>query len=147
MSAYHDEEKDEDYLAVVRAVANIRGVPFENEMQRQRNQKADLERYEAVEVAKKEAEAEKRKTWVSICHQDVGDEILKHINGKTMHGYYKVTRTAHCYEFMSMDTNLNHPDWWKAIANKHVERFPLDMAMGVKDTAFKNVTHDKIYQG
>jgi len=144
---HYDAEKDEAYMAMVRSVANARGVPFENELQRQRKQKADLERCEELQFAKKKAKAEKRKNWVFICYQDVGDDILKHTKGKTMHGFYRVVRKADCYEFTIMDTQLMHPDWWKAIAEKHVERFPLDMVMGVKDTAFENVTPDKIHQG
>jgi hypothetical protein len=89
---------------------------------------------------------EQRKTWAFICYQDVGEDILKHTNGATMHGYYKVTKTATHYEFMIMDTGgLQHKDWHTAVANKHVERFPLEMPMGVKNTAFENVTPDKIY--
>lgn len=104
-----------------------------------------MERYEEIEAAKKKAKAEKRKGWVFICYQNVGEDILKHTNGKTMHGYYRVVKKADCYEFMIMETDLTHPDWWKAIAEKHVERIPLDMAMGVKDTAFEDVTPEKIH--
>jgi hypothetical protein len=144
--AHYEEEMDEDYMAVVRAVANMRGTTFEKELQRQRKQEADLKRYEALEAAEKQAKAEKRKTWAFICYQDVGEDVLKHTKGRTMHGFYKVTKTADCYEFMIMETELRHPDWFKAVAEKHVERIPLSMAMGVKDTAFENVTPDKIHQ-
>jgi hypothetical protein len=143
--AHYEEEKDEAFLAIIRAVANMRGTTFEKQLERVRKEKADLERYEALEAAKKEAKAARRKTWAFICYQDVGEDILKHTKGKTMHGYYKVTKTADCYEFMLMETELSHPDWHKAVAEKHIERIPLDMAMGVKDTAFENVTPEKIH--
>jgi len=143
----HYEEKDEAFLAAVRAVANMRGTTFEHELQRQRKQKAVLERYEAREAAQKEAKAERRKGWAFICYQDVGEDVLKHTGGETMHGYYKVTKTADCYEFMIMETEMKHPSWHQAIADKKVQRFPLYMTMGVKDTAFENVTPEKIHQG
>jgi hypothetical protein len=140
-------EKDEAYLAAARAVVNMRGTTLEYEMERQRKQKADLERYEAIEAAEKKAKAERRKGWAFICYQDVGEDVLKHTNGEAMHGYYKVTKTADCYEFMLMETEMQHPSWHQAIAEKKVQRIPLDMAMGVKGSAFENVTPDKIHQG
>jgi hypothetical protein len=146
ISEVREEEKDEAYLAVARAVANMRGTTLEYELQRQRKQKADLERAEALEAAKKKAKAERRKGWVFICYQDVGEDALKHTNDEAMHGYYKVTKTADCYEFMLMETDMQHPSWHQAIAEKKVQRIPLDMAMGVKGSAFENVTPDKIYQ-
>jgi hypothetical protein len=143
--AHYEEENDPEYLAIVRAVANMRGTTFEKEMQRQRKQKADLERYEALEAAEKEAKAEKRKGWVFICYQDVGEEIAKYNDGKGLHGFYRVVKTAERYEFTIMECDLGHPDWQKAVRDKQVWYFPLDTAMGVKDTAFENVTPDKIH--
>jgi len=142
-----NEENDEDYISVVRAVANMRGTTFEYEMERQRKQKADLERYEALEAAEKEAKAERRKGWAFICYQNCGPEIEKHNDGKCMHGFYRVVKTADCYEFTLMETDLWHPDWQEAARDHAVWRFPLYMTMGVKDTAFENVTPDKIHQG
>jgi len=138
-------EKDEDYISVARAVANMRGTTLEYELQRQRKQKAELERYEAREAAEKAAKLEKRKGWAFICYQDCGPEIEKYNDGKCMHGFYRVVKTADCYEFTLMETDLWHPDWQEAARDKEVWRFPLEMPMGVKDTAFENVTPDKIH--
>jgi hypothetical protein len=143
--AHYEEEKDEAYLAVARAVANMRGTTLEYELQRQRKQKADLEHYEAREAAEKKAKAERRKGWAFICYQDCGPEIEKYNDGKCMHGFYRVVKAADCYEFTLMETDLWHPDWQEAARDHEVWRFPLDMPMGVKDTAFENVTPDKIH--
>jgi hypothetical protein len=145
---HYDAEKDESYLAVVRSVANARGVPFEEEMERQRKQKAELERCEALQFAKKQAKAEKRKNWVFICYQNCGPEIEKYNNGKCMHGWFHVVKTATHHEFTIMETGgMEHPSWYEAVANKEVWRFPLEVPMGVKGTTFEGVTSDKIHQG
>jgi hypothetical protein len=134
--AHYQQEKDEDYLQAVRSVAKLRGRTFEQQMEHER-----LEQIKALA----EADDDERDTWAFICYQDVDEGVQKHTNGKTMHGYYKVTKTADCYEFMLKETNMKHPDWQKLIDEKHVERIPLDMPMGVKDTAFEDVTPNKIH--
>jgi len=144
ISEVREEEKDEDYLAVARAVANMRGTTLEYELQRQRKQKADLELYEAREAAEKEAKAERRKGWVFICYQNCDEEITKYNDGKSLHGFYRVVKTAERYEFTIMECDLGHPEWQNSVRNKEVWRFPLDIKMGVKGTTFENVTPDKI---
>jgi hypothetical protein len=144
--AHYNEENDPEYVAEVRAVANVRGVSFENELARRRRQKADLERDEEIQVAKKAAKAEKLKDCVFICYQDVHDKYTKYNNGNIMHGWFRVVKTATHHEFTIMDTGgMHHPDWHNAVANKQVWRFPLDVIMGVKDDTFENVTPDKIH--
>ena len=89
--------------------------------------------------------AEMRKNWVYLCYQKLGKDVYKHTGGEPMHGWYKVTKTDKCYEFMIMETEMQHPSWRQAIAEKKIQRFPLDMEMGVKGTSFEAVTPDKIH--
>jgi hypothetical protein len=44
-----------------------------------------------------------------------------------------------------METDLWHICWQEAARDHAVWRFPLEMPMGVKGTAFENVTPDKIH--
>jgi hypothetical protein len=139
--AHYDREKDEAYLQAVREIAHMRGITFEEMLEKERAEKAEWEAAEEKAVAK----AAKRKHWVFICYQDCGREISKYNDGKSLHGFYRVVKKADCYEFTIMECNLGHPDWQKAVLDKEVWRFPLNMLMGIKGTAFENVTPDKIH--
>lgn len=144
--AHYDNEKDEGYLQAVRDLAHRYGITFEQMLEKERAQKAEWEAADARAAAREKAKADERKKWAFICYQDCGREIEKHNGGKTLHGFYRVVKTAKCYEFTIMDTGgMNHPSWHEAVANKEVWRFPLEIEMGVKGTAFENVTPEKIH--
>lgn len=143
--AHYDREKDEAYLQAVRDIAHTRGITFEQMLEKERAEKAEWEAADARAAAREAAKAEQRKKWVFICYQDCGREISKYNDGKILHGFYSVVKTDKCYEFTIMETGgMNHPSWHEAVANKEVWRFPLDMPMGVKSTAFENVTPEVI---
>lgn len=144
-TAHYEAEKNEDYLQAVRDMAHGRGITFEAMLEKERAQKAKLQAVKERAAAAEEAKAELRKQWVFICYQDCGREISNYNGGKTLHGFYRAVKTADCYEFTLMECNLGHPDWQNAVANKEVWRFPLDMPMGKRSTAFENVTPDKIH--
>jgi len=86
-----------------------------------------------------------KKEWVFICYQDCDDNVTKHNEGKALHGFYRVVKKADCYEFTIMECDFRHYDWQKAVRDREVWRFPLDMPMGLEHTAFKNVTPDMIF--
>jgi len=88
---------------------------------------------------------EAKKQWAFICYQDCNKEITDYNDGKCLHGFYRVVKKADCYEFTIMECDLGHHDWQKAVRDKQVWRFPLDVPMGIKGTAFENVTPDKIH--
>jgi hypothetical protein len=143
--AHYDREKDEGYMQAVRDIAHTRGITFEEMLKKERAEKAEWEAADERAAAREAAKAEERKKWVFICYQDCGPEIEKYNNGKTMHGCFRVVKTDKCYEFTIMETGgMNHRSWHEAVANKEVWRFPLDMPMGVKGTAFENVTPEVI---
>ena len=143
--AHYDREKDEGYLQAVRDIAHRYGITFEQMLEKERAQKAEWEAADERAAAREAAKAEERKKWVFICYQDCGKEIANYNDGKCMHGFYRIVKTTTQYEFTLMECNLGHPDWQKAVANKEVWRFPLDMPMGKRSTAFENVTPDKIH--
>jgi len=143
--AHYDREKDEAYLQAVRDIARMRGITFEMMLEKERAEKAEWEAADARAAAREAAKAEQRKQWVFICYQDCGKDIADHNDGKTLHGFYRVVKTAERYEFTIMECELGHPDWQNAVRDKEVWRFPLDMPMGLKGTAFENVTPDKIH--
>ena len=142
--AHYDREKDEGYLQAVRDLAHHYGITFEQMLERERAQKAEWEAADQRAAAREAAKAEERKKWVFICYQDCGPEIEKYNDGKCMHGFYRVVKTAECYEFTLMECDLWHPDWQEAARDHAVWRFPLDMPMGKRSTAFESVTPDKI---
>ena len=143
--AHYDKEKDEAYLQAVRDIALMRGISFEKMLELEREQMAEWEAADKKAAAREKAKAEERKKWVFICYQDCGKEITNYNDGKCLHGFYRVVKTATQYEFTLMECDLGHPDWQKAVRDKEVWRFPLDMPMGKRSTAFENVTPDKIH--
>lgn len=142
--AHHDREKDEGYLQAVRDLAHRYGISFEEMLEKERAEKAEWELMEQKAIAKAAAKAEERKKWVFVCYQNCDEEITKYNDGKSLHGFYRVVKTAERYEFTIMECDLGHPEWQNSVRNKEVWRFPLDIKMGVKGTAFENVTPDKI---
>jgi hypothetical protein len=134
--AHYEHEKDEAYLDAVRAVAKFRGRTFEQQMEDERRERAQAE----------EEDCEERRILledcVNICYQDLSLEDLKAYN---LHGWYKVTKTAECYEFMLMETSLQNPFWRKAEAEHMVTKVPLHVKMGMRSTSFEAVTPDKIH--
>jgi hypothetical protein len=142
--AHYDREKDKAYLQAVRDIAARYGITFEQMLEKERAEKAEWEAADARSAALKKAISEMRRQCVFICYQDCGKEIEKYNDGKCLHGFYRVVRTATQYEFTLMECDLGHPDWQKAVRDHEVWRFPLDMPMGQRSTAFENVTPDKI---
>jgi hypothetical protein len=143
--AHYDQEKDEGYLQTVRDLAKRYGITFEKMMERERAQKAEWKAADERAAVREKAKAEERKKWVFICYQDCGREIEKYNDGKCLHGFYRVVKTDKCYEFTLMECEMQHPEWQKAVRDHEVWRFPLDMPMGKRSTAFENVTPDKIH--
>ena len=151
--AHYDREKDEGYLQAVRDIADTYGITFEQMLEKERAEKAVLKADVARGVALKKAIAETAagkakllEECVFICYQDFDSDLEKYNNGKGMHGNFRVVKTATHHEFTIMDTGgMEHPSWHKAVANKEVWRFPLEVEMGVKGTTFECVTPDKIH--
>jgi len=141
---HYDREKDEAYLQAVRDIAHTRGITFEKMMEKERAEKAEWEAADKRAAAREAKKKEIRKQWVFICYQNCDSEVSKYNDGKSLHGFYRVIKTAESYEFTLMECDLGHPEWQNAVREKQVWRFPLDMPMGVKGTAFENVTPDKI---
>jgi hypothetical protein len=150
--ANYDEEKDEGYVAEIRSIAKARGITFEEEMEGWRRQRAHNKAMLAKDAAKqyfmkaKEAQWQKMNNqgFVFICYQDLNQADLEEYK---LHGWYKVTKTAECYEFMLMETSFQDPEWRQAVFEKKVTKVPLTKMMGVGNTSFQNVTPDKIHMG
>ena len=143
--AHYDREKDPSYLQAVRDIAHMRGITFEQMLEKERAQKAEWEAADERAAAREAAKAEERKKWVFICYQDCGKDIAEYNDGKCMHGFYRVVKTAECYMFTLMECDMQHPEWQKAVRDHEVWRFPLDIPMGVKGTVFEDVTPSKIH--
>jgi hypothetical protein len=140
--AHYDADKNEDDLDDLRAAANRHGRTVEQQIEHDRMVKEDGMARLAAFQAKKAIEAEALKDCVHICYQDFSREDLKAYN---LHGCYKVTKTAECYEFMLMETPFQDPFWRKAEAEHMVTKVPLHVKMGMQSTAFEGVTPDKIH--
>jgi hypothetical protein len=138
--AHSDVDKHEDYLDAVHAVARRYGRTFEQQMEREKTMKQTAAAFLAGSAAQK---PKKHEGCVFICYQDLNQADLEEYN---LHGWYKVTKTAECYEFMLVETPFQDPVWRRAVADKKVTKFPLTKMMGVGTTSFQNVTPDKIHQ-
>lgn len=139
---HYDMEKDTAYIAMVRDDAAKSGITFEKQMERNRVEKEHAKRRAVKNAAKKDELLKLTHDCVFICYQDLNEADLKAYN---LHGYYKVTKTAECYEFMLVETPLQHPDWRQAVAEKKVTKVPLTKMMGVRNTSFQEVTADRIH--
>jgi hypothetical protein len=139
--AHSDVDKHEDYLDAVHAVAKRYGRTFEQQMEREKTMKQTADTFLAGSTAKK---PKKHEECVFICYQDLNQADLEEYN---LHGWYKVTKTAECYEFMLVETPFQDPVWRRAVADKKVTKIPLTKMMGVGSTSFQNVVPDKIQMG
>jgi hypothetical protein len=139
--AHSDVDKHEDYLDAVRDVAKRYGRTFEEQMEREKAMKQTGDAFLAGRDAQKLVE--KRKDLVSFCYQDCGEDLFKYTNNEVLHGFYRVVKTDKCYEFTIMETDMWHPIWQKAVAEREVKRFPLTVEMG--KGSFSMVTPDKIH--
>jgi hypothetical protein len=144
--AHYDADKNEDNLDDLRSAAKRHGRTVEQQIEHQRMVKEEglmrLATFQAKKAIDEEAKAQALKGCVFICYQDLSLEDLKAYN---LHGWYKVTKTAECYEFMLMDTNLQDPFWRKAEVEHKVTKIPLHVKMGMRSTSFEAVTPDKIH--
>jgi hypothetical protein len=140
--AHYDIEKDEDYVAEIKSIAKSRGITFEEEMKGWRMQRNHNKAMIAKKAAKEAALLKLTYDCVFICYQDLNEADLKAYN---LHGWYKVTKTAECYEFMLVETPFQDPYWRHAVADKKVTKIPLTKMMGVSNTSFQKVTLDKIH--
>jgi len=140
-------ESDPEYLKAVRYLAKCYKISFEEMLERERKSftnQADHQADSQAQVSLEQAAKQKiRAECVYFCYQEVGNDVYKHTNGVMIHGWYRIVKTDTSYEFTLMDTDLEHESWQKAIKEKHVTRFPLDIRMGTG--SFKDVTPDKIY--
>jgi hypothetical protein len=139
---HYDIEKDEDYVAEIRSIAKSRGITFEEEMKGWRMQREHNKALLAKEAAKKAALLKLTAGCVFIGYQDLNEADFKAYN---LHGYYKVTKTAECYEFMLVETPFQDPYWRQAVADNKVTKVPLTKMMGVDNTSFEKVTADMIH--
>ena len=142
MDTFQEKIKSTDYLQAVHGLAKAYKITFEEMLERERKGFAKIDSRRAEETAIASAKQKIRDQCVYFCYQDVGEDIYKYTDGETFHGWYRIVKTDTCYEFTIMDTDMQHDSWKKRIAEKHVTRFPLEVAMG--SGSFKNVTPDKI---
>ena len=133
---------DSEYFEAVRSLARAYGITFEEMLERENRALAKNARFQVDGLEYIPDQQKIRDQCVYFCYQDVGEDIYKYTDGETFHGWYRIVKTDTCYEFTIMDTDMQHDSWKKRIAEKHVTRFPLEVAMG--SGSFKNVTPDKI---